>query len=50
MQHEARINAIIAETGMGESAAINRYLAERALADIRRRDPRAFQRATNWIK
>lgn len=50
MYHEARIASIIAETGMSESAAINRYLAERQLAEIRRRDPLAFQRATNWYK
>lgn len=48
MQHVEKIKLIIAETGMSEMAAINRYRSDKVAADARR-ERRPLQ-STNWLK
>lgn len=48
MQHATEIARIIETTGMGELAAINRYLAEKKIGEDMRRGH--VLRSTNWLK
>ncbi len=52
MAHVDAINAIIAETGMGEMAAINNYLLRKRISEDRRRGSRGMRPviSTNWLK
>ena len=48
MDHVAKIERFMKEDGMGEMAAINRYLAQKYVAETYR--SRRPLQSTNWLK